>query len=290
MASFEEEENTSQLYYDSDDAFNFYRHVWGGAHIHIGMYDGVNSTGIERIIEASEQSLERVFAKIEENSTYLLSGVSQVMDMGSAYGGSARTCARKYGCQVTCIDISSRENARNRELSKKEELEHLIRIPGDLSYCDTGMESESFDVVYSMDSFLHAGCLREKVVEEAARVLKPGALFVFTDIMQTDTASVDQLQPVYDRLQLVDMGSLRQYREWGSRYNLQFVSFDDQSQQLAEHYCEVMKNLEGMREALSGKVSEEFVKKMAQGLEAWVETTQEGSDLMAWGVLTFKKK
>ncbi|CAN0105515.1 unnamed protein product, partial [Sphacelaria rigidula] len=29
---------TAQGYYDSDNAFNFYRQVWGGEHIHVGLY------------------------------------------------------------------------------------------------------------------------------------------------------------------------------------------------------------------------------------------------------------
>lgn len=290
MSAFGEEETKSQSYYDSEDAFNFYRHVWGGNHIHIGIYEGVEASGIERIVQASDQSLERVFSKMKENAAHQLDSTMQVMDMGSAYGGSARVCALKYGCQVTCIDISSRENERNREMSKEQGLEHLINIPGDLSFCDTRVKSASVDFVYSMDSFLHAGSLREKAVEEAARVLKPGAIFAFTDIMQTSTASSDQLQPVYDRLQLVNMSSPVQYREWCSRYNLEFIEFDDQSHQMQEHYTQVMKTLVAKREELDGKISKEFMNKMICGLEAWVETTTVSSDLMAWGVLTFKKK
>jgi sarcosine/dimethylglycine N-methyltransferase len=288
--TFNQEEATSQSYYDSEDAFNFYKHVWGGHHIHIGIYDGVAGSGIERIVKASDQSLDRVFSKMEQNASSPWNSETQVMDMGSAYGGSARVCAKKYGCPVTCIDISAKENARNREMTKEQGLEHLVQCPGDLSYCDTGVDAESCDFVYSMDSFLHAGSMREKAVEEAARVLKPGAIFAFTDIMQTGTGTKEQLQPVYDRLHLVDMGSPQKYREWCATYNLEFVEFDDQSHQLKEHYGEVCNTLAGKREELHGKISDEFMKTMIHGLEEWVKTTTVSSDLMAWGVMTFRKK
>jgi sarcosine/dimethylglycine N-methyltransferase len=290
-ATFEQEESASQEYYDSEDAFAFYKHVWGGHHIHVGIYDGVTTTGIDRIVEASDKSLERVISKMAF-SAQPLNSETQVMDMGSAYGGSARACAREYGCRVTCIDISSKENARNREMSKEQGMEKLIHIPGDLSFCDTGMESKSYDLVFSMDSFLHAGSLREKAVEEAARVLKPGGIFSFTDIMKADTATDDQVKPVYDRLKLVDMGCPSKYREWCERYNLVFLEYDDLTPQLNHHYGQVKENLVNIRQDLQGKISDAFMDKMISGLETWVETTQpQASTLsfMSWGVMTFKK-
>ena len=105
------------------------------------------------------------------------------MDFGSAYGGACIYVASKYGCKVTGVDISLRENARARELAQQQDLSHLIQIK-DKSFCDTDEADGLYDVVISEDSLLHAGNLREKAVEEAARLLKPGGRFVFTDLLQ----------------------------------------------------------------------------------------------------------
>merc|ERR1712050_91034 len=105
------------------------------------------------------------------------------MDMCSAYGGCARRIASEYGSFVSCVDLSKKAN-------------------------------DSFDVVLSEDSFLHAGQYREGAIQEAARVLKPGGHFVFTDIMQSDDCDLDQIAPVYRRIQLDDMGSPAKYTKW----------------------------------------------------------------------------
>lgn len=54
---------------------------------------------------------------------------------------------------------------------------------------------------------------RRKVLEEAFRVLRPGGELIFTDPMQADDVPDGVLQPVYDRLNLRDLGSMRFYRE-----------------------------------------------------------------------------
>lgn len=58
------------------------------------------------------------------------------------------------------------------------------------------MPSSSMDVVVSQDSFSHASTEHYRVIEEAARVLKPGGIMAFTDIMQSDTADPVKLKEV----------------------------------------------------------------------------------------------
>lgn len=52
------------------------------------------------------------------------------------------------------------------------------------------------DAVISQDSFSHASTEHHRAIQEAARVLKPGGLFVFTDLMQTDSADTTKLAEV----------------------------------------------------------------------------------------------
>jgi sarcosine/dimethylglycine N-methyltransferase len=51
---------TARTYYNSDDADNFYFHVWGGEDIHIGIYD----TPDEAIADASRRTVERMAALV----------------------------------------------------------------------------------------------------------------------------------------------------------------------------------------------------------------------------------
>ncbi len=61
-------------------------------------------------------------------------------------------------------------------------------------------------MVWSQDALLHSGD-RGRVLQEVARVLKPGGEFVFSDLMQSDTCPQGVLQPILDRLLLKDMAS-----------------------------------------------------------------------------------
>jgi cyclopropane fatty-acyl-phospholipid synthase-like methyltransferase len=275
----------AQDYYDSDDAFNFYKQVWGGAFIHVGLYDAEEVTDdmdpTDRIKLASELSAKHLFVAAAP-----IDASSKVMDMGSAYGGNARLCAQTYGCTVTCIDISRKENAVNREVTAASGLADKVLIPGEKSFFETGEPDASYDVVVSQDSLLHAGSERHRSIGEAARVLKPGGILVFTDIMQSNDANTAELSAVYKRIHLTDMGSPATYKEWGERYGLTLESFEDRTVNLPSHYGAVKSVLQAKRGDLTN-ISSEYVDNMINGLAAWVTAASKNN--LCWGYMRFRK-
>jgi sarcosine/dimethylglycine N-methyltransferase len=126
------------------------------------------------------------------------------------------------------------------------------------------------------------------VIAEAFRVLKPGGHLIFTDPMQADDVPPDVLQPVYDRLQLNSLGSMRFYREVAEALGFEIVEQDDMTGQLRNHYArvreELLSNYNSLRENGS---SAEYLDKMAVGLENWVKAADAGH--LAWGIQTFRK-
>jgi choline kinase/ubiquinone/menaquinone biosynthesis C-methylase UbiE len=279
-----EEDLRAQAYYDSDDAFNFYYHVWGGECIHVGLYEPTPSPKTEVVLDASLKSLERLFSirAPQQGAT--------IMDMGSAYGGNARYAARTFSARVSCVDLSAKENRVNEQRTKDAGLEGQVWINGERSFTQTGEPDESFDLVTSQDSFLHAGQYRAQAIAEAARVLKPGGYLVFTDIMQSETCNLEQMGPVFRRIHLDDMGSVSKYKRWGEDAGLTFEEFEDHTDQLPRHYGTVRAILSNIHSSgtLTGKVSAEFVDKMVSGLASWVE--QAGNNNLAWGYVVFRKE
>ena len=69
-----------------------------------------------------------------------------------------------------------------------------------------------FDFVWSCEVFCHAGD-KPALLTEIARVLKPGGILVFSDLMGADKADEKQLRAFTDRNATTSMGRPKQYLE-----------------------------------------------------------------------------
>jgi len=267
---------TARQYYNSEDADNFYFHVWGGEDIHIGLYE----TADEDIATASRRTVARMAKQ--------LGGLGEdkyVIDLGAGYGGSARYLARTFGCHVTALNLSETENARNREMNAEQGLADKIDVI-DGSFENIPAADNSYDVAWSQDAILHSGH-RHQVINDVARVLKPGGTFIFTDPMQADDCPPGVLQSVLDRIHLDSLGSFAFYRDAAIAAGLEPVEADDLTPHLVFHYSRVRDQLQQERDALAGRVSTEYVERMLKGLGHWIEAGQKG--YLAWGIMEFRK-
>lgn len=266
---------TARDYYNSTDADTFYYEIWGGTDIHVGLYRGVEGlTDTDDIPKASARTVERMASYVGPDSS------TRILDVGSGYGGSARHLAKKYGCKVTCLNLSEVENERNREANRAEGLDHLIDVV-DGAFEAIPFKDDSFDVVWSQDAFSHSA-ERDRVVSEVARVLVPGGRFIFTDLMADDDTPVETLGPILERLHLTSMGTLGFYRKSTADAGFKDLGFDDLSKQLPLHYGRVLEETERRDSELSGTISAEYLKKMKAGLREWVARGEAGD--LAWGI------
>ena len=267
---------TARTYYNSDDADHFYFHVWGGEDIHIGVYE----TAHEAIADASRRTVERMAALVPRPGLD-----TRVLDMGAGYGGAARWLAGRFGCRVTALNLSEKENARNRDMNRARGLDHLIEVL-DGSFESVPCADGAFDLVWSQDAILHSG-RRGQVIAEAARVLRRGGDFVFTDPMQADDCPTGVLQPVLDRIHLDSLGSIDFYREQAAHHGLQVFDLVEMTDNLVTHYRRVREELTHGRGALAGKVSDAYIDRMIAGLGHWVDAGEAG--YLRWGILHLRK-
>ena len=274
--NYSEVVETARQYYNSDDADNFYFHVWGGEDIHVGLYESDD----EPIADASRRTVERMAGMLDG-----LNADSRVIDFGAGYGGSARFLARTYGCRVTALNLSETENERDRAMNAEQGLAELIDVV-DASFEQVPAGDAEFDVVWSQDAILHSGH-RDRVIDEVARVLKPGGELIFTDPMQADDCPEGVLQPVLDRIHLDSLGSFAFYRQAAANAGLEELDVVDLTPQLVRHYSRVRQELERQRGSLEGKVSDEYIERMIKGLGHWIEAGDKG--YLAWGILHFRK-
>jgi len=266
----------AESYYDSSDADTFYSVVWGGADIHIGLYE----PGDGDIKAASIKTMERMVESLDG-----LGPDSTVVDLGAGYGGGARLLARRYGCRVHCVNISETQNERNRALNREQGLDDKVKVRHG-SFESVPYEDGTFDVVWSQDSFLHSGN-REQVMRECWRVLKPGGHLIFTDPMEIEGADRATLKPVYDRIHLENLGSIDFYRRVCKDIGFAEVEVLDLTTHLGRHYYQVREHLKDRYEELSRKISTDYMDRMIAGLTHWVNAEAAGQ--LSWGILHFRK-
>ena len=265
----------ARVYYNSDDADRFYFHVWGGEDIHVGIY----ATPEEKIRDASRRTVERITERLSP------SGDWKILDIGAGYGGAARYLAETFGCFVECLNLSEIQNQRNRDMNQDAGLTNLISVT-DGSFEELPFADATYDAIWSQDAILHSGN-REKVLAEVSRVMKPGGTFIFTDPMQSPDCPPGVLQPVLDRIHLATMGSVPFYKQAAADVGLEFLDFEDLTEQLVRHYSRVLEETKVRYEEITGYCSAEYIDRMQAGLSRWIEAGE--NEYLNWGILRFKK-
>jgi sarcosine/dimethylglycine N-methyltransferase len=259
-------------YYETADVDGFYASVWGGEDIHTGIYAHPR----EAIGTASRRTVERAAAKAAD----LLGPGRRVLDMGSGYGGAARYLAERFGCRVVALNISESQNQRHRETNDARGLGGLIEVVTG-SFNDVPEPDGSFDVVWSQEALCHSGD-RARTLGEAARVLKPGGGFVFTDVMATHKATARELAPLAERLAMGRFATLDFYHTRLGELGLAPVEFEDLSEHLLTHYIRLTEEVREHGEELTGVISRGYLERLGQNLPLWVRACREGN--LAWGI------
>ena len=266
----------TEEYYDSIEADEFYKNFWGGEDIHIGLY----ATLDEDIAKASHRTIVTMAGQLDG-----LGAHSKVIDLGSGYGGSARYLASEAECHVDCLNLSRTQNTLNQQKNLTASLTGLLNVVHG-SFEDVPAPDAIYDVVWSLDAILHSG-QRAKVLDEIARILKPGGDLIFTDPMQADDCPDGVLQPILDRIHLKNLGSFAFYRKELKRRGFHEVSVEPMLNQFRTHYARVGEELQARYDEAVKLSGQTYVDNMLRGLAHWVSGADDG--YLAWGIMHFRK-
>ncbi len=272
---YESGNQVARSYYNSPDADEFYHTVWGGEDIHIGIYQDETDS----IAHASHRTVEKMSQMVRIDAD------TRILDIGSGYGGAARFLAKTYGCCVSCVNISEVENKRNRAKNKAAGLDGLIDVK-DGSFDSLPFGAQMFDIVWSGDAILHSNN-KATVFSEVQRVLKPGGRFVFTDPMQKDGVEKEALQPILDRINLDELGSVNRYSRMAASVGMETVAIEDLSENLPLHYSRVRNELKERYDEILNLSDKSYIDQMIKGLKHWVDGGNEGK--LVWAVMMFEK-
>lgn len=116
----------------------------------------------------------------------------RILDVGCGIGGTARHLVTQYqDCNVVGVDITQEYVECGRILNQQCNLDNRIDLMH-ASALDLPMKDSSFDVVWMEHVQMNVSD-KEKLYEEAARVVKPGRLLAYHDIVlsiQSDPLSI----------------------------------------------------------------------------------------------------
>lgn len=278
-------------FYESDDSQLFYKNIWGIETIHIGRYDLLTDdelqslTKVQQIGRAQELQEEGFLENIQSK----FGGVKKldVLDMGCGYGGLIRRLWEAgYINSATGVDIAAPMCDQARRLNEELGCDKVIAI-NEESYLNTSMKDNSVDLVISMEALLHVGpgpSGQERAVQEAFRVLRPGGWMVFTDILQKESVNREEMQPIYDRIQLSEMGTVATYFSAFQVAGFVNVSFTDHSSNVSAHYGSVSEVLLTTGDVIG--LSQDYQRKMKAGLEVWRDLAPKNIE---WGIIMAQK-
>lgn len=270
MSGSETNASASAAYYDNPDVADFYRLYWGGADIHIGRYD----TGEETVAEASAAMTRHLIA---------LAGLGEgdnVLDIACGYGGTLRMLAQ-MGCVPKGIDISQVcvDNARqaNAEAHLADRIEVVV---GD--FHDIPREAAHWDGAICQDSLIHSAD-RPRVFAEVYRVLRPGGVFAFSDILTAEGANLDLVNQAFARLGVKAGATPRDYRDMATAAGFEVDHAEERLDDIRTHYDKLAEQLGRSKAGLSPAAAEKITASIAR----WQKALQGGH--ITWACFVARK-
>jgi len=223
MASVASKTAATAAYYDNSAISKFYEICWGGSDIHIGLYE----TGSETIAQASTAMTGYLLERLDIHSGM------RVLDIACGFGGTLRTLAR-MGCQVSGIDISQACVEHARGANADAGLDGLITVTlGDFHAIDSA--ADRWDRVICQESLIHSSN-RPQVFAEVYRVLRPGGLFGFSDIITAQNADIAMVEDAFSRLGAAAGATALDYQDMARSAGFELVHEEERLDDIRMHY------------------------------------------------------
>ncbi|MBM3395671.1 MAG: methyltransferase domain-containing protein [Betaproteobacteria bacterium] len=166
--------------------------------------------------------------------------------------GPARYLAHKIGCQVVGVDLT-----RSR-LESAQRLTQLVGLDSQVSFqwgnaLDLPFPDASFDVVMSQQAWCHVPD-KPRLIGQCARVLKPGGVLAFTDILRTPALSADEVERLGIEMIFNDLGAFDQYLQLMRAQGFQIAH----SEELGALWAQILVARLAMYRGMQGTTANKF--------------------------------
>jgi ubiquinone/menaquinone biosynthesis C-methylase UbiE len=168
--------------------------------------DGLTETTLQNYDQDHFGGLEAVDVLATEAG---IGAATHVLDVCSGMGGAARYLAHRLNCRVTGLDITRSRHEAAVRLTAMVGLDHLVdfRLGNAL---DMPFPAASFDVVIGQEAFAHVPD-KPRLIAECARVVRPGGLIAFTDILRRERLSDAEFERLRREMTFQSLESLDGY-------------------------------------------------------------------------------
>ncbi len=154
-----------------------------------------------------------------------------VLDVCSGMGGPARYFAHYYGCRVTGLDFTYTRYVGAQRLTELVGLRHRVDFRHG-NALDMPFPEASFDVVVGQEAWCHVPD-KPRLIAECVRVLKPGGVLAFTDILRRDALSADEMSRLRREMTFPTLETLDGYRDLLASHACALQLREDLSQEWA---------------------------------------------------------
>ncbi|TLU82864.1 MAG: methyltransferase domain-containing protein [Chlorobium sp.] len=200
---------------------------------------------------------------------------SHVLDVCSALGGPARHLVQTYGCRVTGLDATLRMHEEAVRRTKEAGLDGRIeyRLGNAL---DMPFPANTFDVVWGQDAWCYITD-KKRLIEECARVLKPGGVLAFTDWLETGPMTEDEWLALNTFMVFPYMETLEGYVDLARAASLTVIEQEDLTPDFARNiqlYLDKVQN--EFKAGIVGNYGQGMYDEVERGITLWRDASAAG--------------
>jgi sarcosine/dimethylglycine N-methyltransferase len=150
-----------------------------------------------------------------------------VLDVCSGLGGPARWLAYRIGCRVAGLDLTGSRVTSARRLTERVGLANrVVFIQGDATALP--LPAATFDRVVGQEAWVHIDDKRA-LIGECRRVLKPGGVLAFTDIVSCLPLTPEESSQMAEEMQFPSIVTAQHYLDVVSQAGFSVERYDDLS-------------------------------------------------------------